>query len=261
MPEELNRLLTDQLADLLVHHRAAAPRGNLAREGVDPARVHFVGNTMIDTLDRLLPLARGGEALRAPRAGHARGYGLVTLHGPSNVDDAGAALERWSPLWTPSPSACRSCGRSIRAPDARLDELRPAGLRADPARRASCSPSRSATSTSCAHGRRPPGAHRLGRHPGGDDRARRALPHAADDHGAAGHRRRGHEPSRRSVRQRSASSRAVDEVARGADAATPSGRSCGTATRRSASWPSSRTGRRAIALRVRVYVLLVTGIG
>jgi UDP-N-acetylglucosamine 2-epimerase (non-hydrolysing) len=100
MPEELNRLLTDQLADLLftTEENAAA---NLAREGIPERRVHFVGNTMIDTLERLLPQARGGEALA--RLGlSARGYGLVTLHRPSNVDDverlAGlvAALERIS---------------------------------------------------------------------------------------------------------------------------------------------------------------------
>jgi UDP-N-acetylglucosamine 2-epimerase (non-hydrolysing) len=90
MPEELNRLRTDQLADLLF---TTEPSGglNLAREGVDPARVHFVGNTMIDTLERLLPRARGGEALRRLRL-TARGYGLVTLHRPSNVDEA-AQLE------------------------------------------------------------------------------------------------------------------------------------------------------------------------
>ena len=89
MPEELNRLLTDQLADLLFTTERSAGE-NLAREGVDDARVHFVGNTMIDTLERLLPQARGGEALERLRL-TARGYGLVTLHRPSNVDN-GAQL-------------------------------------------------------------------------------------------------------------------------------------------------------------------------
>ena len=86
MPEELNRLLTDQLADLLFTTERSAGE-NLAREGIDPARVHFVGNTMIDTLERLLPHARGGEALHRLRL-TACGHGLVTLHRPSNVDDA-----------------------------------------------------------------------------------------------------------------------------------------------------------------------------
>ena len=90
MPEELNRLLTDRLADLLFTTERAAAE-NLAREGIDAAKVHFVGNTMIDTLERLLPQARGGEALQRLRL-TARGYGLVTLHRPSNVDEA-AQLE------------------------------------------------------------------------------------------------------------------------------------------------------------------------
>ncbi len=90
MPEELNRLLTDQLADLLFTTERSAGE-NLAREGIDAAKVHFVGNTMIDTLERLLPKARGGEALEGLRLS-AREYGLVTLHRPSNVDDA-AQLE------------------------------------------------------------------------------------------------------------------------------------------------------------------------
>jgi UDP-N-acetylglucosamine 2-epimerase (non-hydrolysing) len=85
MPEELNRLLTDQLADLLFTTSADAD-DNLAREGVPRARVHLVGNTMIDTLERLLPRSLASDALR--RRGLApRGYALVTLHRPSNVDD------------------------------------------------------------------------------------------------------------------------------------------------------------------------------
>ena len=54
MPEELNRLLTDQLAELLFTTERGAAQ-NLAREGIDAAKVHFVGNTMIDTLERPLP--------------------------------------------------------------------------------------------------------------------------------------------------------------------------------------------------------------
>src|SRR6202521_592284 len=54
MPEEINRVLTDQMADLLLTtERSAAD--NLIREGVDPARIHFVGNVMIDTLRLNLP--------------------------------------------------------------------------------------------------------------------------------------------------------------------------------------------------------------
>jgi UDP-N-acetylglucosamine 2-epimerase (non-hydrolysing) len=87
MPEELNRLLTDQLADLLF---TPSPDGdlNLLREGLPPERIHFVGNVMIDTLVRLLPKA----AATLP-AGLPEHYALVTLHRPSNVDDL-SALKR-----------------------------------------------------------------------------------------------------------------------------------------------------------------------
>ncbi len=91
MPEEINRLVTDQLADLLFTPSEDGDR-NLAREGVDPARVHRVGNVMIDTLVRLLPRARQRwPALRQElsQAGPALEEGrfvLVTLHRPANVD-------------------------------------------------------------------------------------------------------------------------------------------------------------------------------
>ncbi len=92
MPEEINRVLTDQIADLLYTTERAAEQ-NLRREGVATERVHFVGNLMIDSLlthrPRALPPA---ETLR--RAGlpdsyleQAEGFALVTLHRPSNVDD------------------------------------------------------------------------------------------------------------------------------------------------------------------------------
>jgi len=88
MPEEINRVLTDQLSELLFTTERDAER-NLAREGIDPARVHFVGNVMIDTLrhnlTRATPAAR---TLREAGLDAAEGeYGLVTLHRPSNVDD------------------------------------------------------------------------------------------------------------------------------------------------------------------------------
>ena len=86
MPEEINRVLTDRLSDLLLTpSRDAAP--NLVREGIDPARIAFVGNVMIDSLLRLLPTGRAlGVAARLGLAGQP--FVLVTLHRPSNVDDA-----------------------------------------------------------------------------------------------------------------------------------------------------------------------------
>lgn len=85
MPEELNRLITDQLADLLFTTSTDADE-NLAREGIPQRRIHFVGNTMIDTLERLTARAQAGDAVRHFGLS-AGGYALVTLHRPSNVDD------------------------------------------------------------------------------------------------------------------------------------------------------------------------------
>src|SRR3954451_14582547 len=85
MPEEINRVLCDRLSDLLLVHSAEAI-DNLAREGIDESRAAFVGNTMIDSLFRLLPAARERDPGR--RLGVApREYVLVTLHRPSLVDD------------------------------------------------------------------------------------------------------------------------------------------------------------------------------
>lgn len=86
MPEEINRVLTDAIADVLY---VSEPDGlaNLRREGVAEERILFVGNVMIDTLLEELARARAGDTL--PRHGvQAKSYGLVTLHRPSNVDDA-----------------------------------------------------------------------------------------------------------------------------------------------------------------------------
>lgn len=85
MPEELNRIVTDHLADLLF---TTEPSGNenLRREGVPEERIRFVGNTMIDTLVRLLPQAEARWPQLKAELGVDR-YVLVTLHRPSNVDD------------------------------------------------------------------------------------------------------------------------------------------------------------------------------
>lgn len=85
MPEEINRLLTDQIAELLFTPSFDADK-NLLREGIAPNKIHRVGNVMIDTLVRLLPLALARwDSLRAEF--NLEQYGLVTLHRPSNVDD------------------------------------------------------------------------------------------------------------------------------------------------------------------------------
>lgn len=84
MPEEINRLLTDQIADLLFTPSPDAD-ANLLREGINPAKIHFVGNIMIDSLVKMLPKARLKQTVE--RFGLRRGeYTLATLHRPSNVD-------------------------------------------------------------------------------------------------------------------------------------------------------------------------------
>jgi UDP-N-acetylglucosamine 2-epimerase (non-hydrolysing) len=85
MPEEINRVVTDRLADLLFTHSQEADQ-NLRREGVPSERIHLVGNVMIDTLNRLRPRWRGEAVAALGKLPDE--YGVVTLHRPSNVDDA-----------------------------------------------------------------------------------------------------------------------------------------------------------------------------
>lgn len=87
MPEEINRIVTDRLADLLFTPSEDGDK-NLRSEGVEPAKIHCVGNVMIDSLIQLLP-----AAMESPRDGLPEKFALVTLHRPSNVDDP-ATLKR-----------------------------------------------------------------------------------------------------------------------------------------------------------------------
>jgi UDP-N-acetylglucosamine 2-epimerase (non-hydrolysing) len=97
MPEEINRLVTDQLADLLF---TPSPDGdeNLLHEGVAREKIHFVGNVMIDTLARLLPSARALVPQLRQRLPVDCSFILVTLHRPSNVDDEASLREIVSAL-------------------------------------------------------------------------------------------------------------------------------------------------------------------
>jgi UDP-N-acetylglucosamine 2-epimerase (non-hydrolysing) len=84
MPEEINRIVTDRLSDLLFTPSPDADE-NLRAEGVPRERVVFVGNVMIDSLCRALPHADAAEA--RSRYGVGEHAVIVTLHRPSNVDD------------------------------------------------------------------------------------------------------------------------------------------------------------------------------
>jgi UDP-N-acetylglucosamine 2-epimerase (non-hydrolysing) len=81
MPEEINRIVTDRLADLLFTPSVDGDN-NLLQEGVPAERIHRVGNVMIDSLVKLLP-----SATKCPKDGLPDRYALVTLHRPSNVND------------------------------------------------------------------------------------------------------------------------------------------------------------------------------
>jgi UDP-N-acetylglucosamine 2-epimerase (non-hydrolysing) len=96
MPEEINRLLTDQIADLLFTPSRDAD-ANLLREGISQSKVHFVGNVMIDTLVRMLPQARQRPILSSLGL-EPRHYIVVTLHRPSNVDKPDTLKEILSAL-------------------------------------------------------------------------------------------------------------------------------------------------------------------
>ena len=97
MPEEVNRLVTDKLSDLLLTPDLLSSK-NLINEGVSATRIHFVGNIMIDTLEANRSIAQNlsiekiingnlAEGCRTPDVFPVdKGYTLITLHRPSNVD-------------------------------------------------------------------------------------------------------------------------------------------------------------------------------
>jgi UDP-N-acetylglucosamine 2-epimerase (non-hydrolysing) len=84
MPEEINRVLTDRLSDLLFTSCSDA-RGNLLKEGIDDGRIHFIGNVMIDSLLKNVDLAERSEVLEKMKVAPGE-YAVLTLHRPSNVD-------------------------------------------------------------------------------------------------------------------------------------------------------------------------------
>jgi UDP-N-acetylglucosamine 2-epimerase (non-hydrolysing) len=133
MPEELNRVLVDQISDLCLIHSPEAEQ-NLVREGVDPSRIHFVGNTMIDSLVRLLPRARKSDVLQRLEL-EAGEFVLVTLHRPRLVDGAAFAgvaralleLSHSIPVVFPAHPRTRARLDSIELPAGRLHVVDPVG--------------------------------------------------------------------------------------------------------------------------------------
>lgn len=90
MPEEINRLLTDRISDLLL---TPSPDGdeNLLKEGIAPEKIHFVGNVMIDSLFCSLKLS---ESSNIREELNLKDYAVLTLHRPSNVDE----IETFAPI-------------------------------------------------------------------------------------------------------------------------------------------------------------------
>jgi UDP-N-acetylglucosamine 2-epimerase (non-hydrolysing) len=97
MPEEINRIVTDSISDLFFVTEESG-RVNLLREGIEPGRIHLVGNLMIDSLRQNLERARRSHILNRLGIG-SEPFGLVTLHRPANVDDRGALREILGALW------------------------------------------------------------------------------------------------------------------------------------------------------------------
>ena len=131
MPEEINRVLTDRLSDTLFTHSPEALE-NLQAEGVVAGNVHYVGNTMIDSLRRCEKRARALAAWRAVGV-EERDYVLVTLHRPANVDDLqrlGATVEGLIGLaaHTPVVFPVHPRTRARLAADGALDRLAAAGV-------------------------------------------------------------------------------------------------------------------------------------
>jgi UDP-N-acetylglucosamine 2-epimerase (non-hydrolysing) len=132
MPEEANRVLTDRLSDLLFTHSPEAA-GHLEREGISPEGVHYVGNTMIDSLRRYEGRARNRQAWNAHGVEEGE-YVLITLHRPGNVDnparlnrivDELCQLGRRAPAIFPVHPRTRAALTEI----GRLDELEALGVR------------------------------------------------------------------------------------------------------------------------------------
>ena len=123
MPEEINRILTDAIADqLFVSERSGVD--NLLREGIPAERIHLVGNVMIDALEACRPRWEQATVLRRLGLEPTQPYGLVTLHRPSNVDNPETlrrivdALETVSReltlLWPVHPRTKQALQRNLR---------------------------------------------------------------------------------------------------------------------------------------------------
>ena len=178
MPEEVNRIVADRFSELPLPPQPTRRSTNLRAEGIPDERMHFVGNTMIDTLVALEDRFRAAGAAAGSASSPAPTL-LVTLHRPALVDGPLlarrsaqlAALAREMPVVFPVHPRTRKMMEGV--------ERRAPGPAADRAARLPRLP--------LAARRRRRRPHRLRRHPGGDDLPRRPLLHPARQHRAPGH--------------------------------------------------------------------------
>jgi UDP-N-acetylglucosamine 2-epimerase (non-hydrolysing) len=134
MPEEINRRVTDVVAEALFVTEESGQQ-NLLREGIEPARIHVVGNVMIDALEQ--HRAAWERSPIVTQLGLRRGdYGVITLHRPSNVDDpelfaplmrALGAVSRQLPLVFPVHPRTRKLLDAMQAPAAGIAYVEPLG--------------------------------------------------------------------------------------------------------------------------------------
>ena len=229
MPEEINRVLTDQISDLLFIHSPEA-LDNLVSEGVSADRVHAVGNTMIDTLVAMRP--RITEMQAAQRRGLSpSSYLVVTLHRPALVDGpllaaAVGALEEIArdmvvvfPIHPRTAASMDRQGLSFTSPHVRVVD--PLGYV-------------EFLSLGAGLGR---GAHRLWRYAGGDHLSRSPVLHAARQHRAPDHLRGGHQCAARvgaRAHQRGPRTDRAGTIAAGRGTTRLGRRRCRTSRRRSA---------------------------
>ena len=190
MPEEINRLVTDVLADTLW---APSQDGvdNLLAEGIPPQRIQLVGNIMIDSLEMCRARIESQDAFSAFGQTR-RSYAVVTIHRPSNVDDPAVLgqlcgiLERVSasiPLVFPVHPRTRQ----------RIAVGGTAGRGAGSAGRMFLPEPLGYTAFMNLVFNAAPRHHRLRRHPGRDHVSRHSLPDVEGEHRAAGHRHARHE--------------------------------------------------------------------
>lgn len=135
MPEEINRIVTDSISDLLLVTEESG-RINLLREGIPPDRIHFTGNLMIDSLRRHLKQAMQ-SSIRGRLGIDGECYGLVTLHRPANVDndqqlaeilDALSVISGDLPLyWPMHPRTRARIDQAAISPSGRIHIVEPLG--------------------------------------------------------------------------------------------------------------------------------------